>query len=95
MFEWLYKTLGLAYREAWAIVQIFEETKKMWTGFSFKGFFTGVMAILELLGMFVVGCPLTPRGEELNLDGYSIVLQDDFDGDTLNTDLWFHRGEGV
>ncbi len=94
MFDWLYKTVGLAYREAWAIVEIFEHTKEMWTGFSIKGFFAGLMAIFELFGMLFFGLPTTPRGEELNLDGYSLVMYDEFEGDTLNTDLWFHRGEG-
>ena len=47
MFDWLYKTAGLAYREAWAVVQIFEQTKEMWTGFSFKGFFAGMMAVVR------------------------------------------------
>ena len=94
MFEWLYKTVGLAYREAWSIVQIFEETKEMWTSFSFKGFFAGIMAIFELLGMLLAGSPVTPRGQELNLDGYELVLYDEFEDDTLDTELWFHRGEG-
>ncbi len=94
MFEWLYKTVGLAYREAWAVVQIFEQTKEMWSSFSFKGFFAGIMAILELFGMLLFGLPTTPRGQELNLEGYKLVLCDEFEGDTLNTELWFHRGEG-
>ena len=88
MFEWLYKTAGLAYREAWAVVQIFEQTKNMWSSFSFKGFFAGIMAVVELFGMLLFGFPTTPRGQELNLDGYELVMYDEFDGDTLNTDLW-------
>lgn len=95
MFDWLYKTVGLAYREAWAVVQIFENVKEMFTGFSLKGFFAGLMAIFELFGMLLTGSPVTPGGEELNLKGYSLVMYDEFEGDTLNTDLWFHRGEGV
>ncbi len=95
MFDWLYKTLGLAYREAWAVVQIFEKAKEMWSGFSIKGFFAGLMAIFELFGMLLFGSPVTPNGEELNLEDYKLVLYDEFEGDTLNTDIWFHRGEGV
>ncbi len=94
MFDWLYKTLGLAYREAWAVVQIFENAKEMFTGFSLKGFFAGLMAIFELFGMLLFGLPTTPRGQELNLDGYSLVMYDEFEGDTLNTDLWQYRGNG-
>ncbi len=94
MFDWLTETFGLVYREAWAIVQIFEQTKNMWTSFSFKGFFAGFMAIVELFGMLLFGLPVTPRGQELNLDDYELVLYDEFEGDDLNTDLWFHRGQG-
>ena len=94
MFEWLYKTAGLAYREAWAVVQIFEQTKNMWTSFSFKGFFAGIMAVVELFGMLLFGFPTTPRGQELNLDGYELVMYDEFDSDTLNTDLWNYRANG-
>lgn len=94
MFDWLYKTVGLAYREAWAIVQIFENIKEMFTGFSLKGFFAGIMAVVELFGMLLFGAPTTPRGQELNLDGYQLVLYDEFDGDSLNTDIWKHRGLG-
>ena len=94
MFDWLYKTVGLAYREAWAVVQIFEETKEMWSSFSIKGFFAGIMAVLELFGMLLFGFPTTPRGQELNLDGYELVMYDEFEGDTLNTDIWQHRGLG-
>ncbi len=95
MFDWLYKTVGLAYREAWAVVQIFEQTKQMWTGFSIKGFFAGIMAIVELFGMLLFGLPTTPRGQELNLDGYELVMYDEFEGDSLNTDIWQHRGLGA
>ena len=95
MFDWLYHTLGLAYREAWAVVQIFEHTKNMWTGFSIKGFFAGIMAIFELFGMLLFSFPTTPRGQELNLDGYELVMYDEFEGDSLNTDIWQHRGLGA
>ena len=94
MFDWLTDTLGLAYREAWAVVQIFEQTKEMWSGFSFRGFFAGIVAIIELFGMLLFGTPTTPRGQELNLEGYELVFCDEFEADTLDTELWFHRGEG-
>ena len=94
MFDWLYKTVGLAYREAWAVVEIFEHTKEMWSSFSIKGFFSGIMAVVELFGMLLFGFPTTPRGQELNLSGYELVFCDEFDGDSLNTDIWNYRGNG-
>ncbi|MCI6923515.1 MAG: hypothetical protein MR756_09130 [Oscillospiraceae bacterium] len=38
------------------------------------------MVVIELLGCLVFDTPRTPRGQELNLDGYSLVFFDDFDG---------------
>ncbi len=95
MFDWLYKTVGLAYREAWAVVQIFENLKEMFTGFSLKGFFSGILAVIELFGMLLFGTPTTPRGQELNLDGYQLVFCDEFEGDSLNTEAWQYRGNGA
>ena len=39
--------------------------------------------------------PVTPRGQELDLTGYSIVFEDEFDGDKLNTDVWNYRASGA
>ena len=38
--------------------------------------------------------PIIPRGERLDLDGYSLVFEDEFEGDTLDMDVWYHRGVG-
>lgn len=62
MFDWLVNA-GLAHREAWAVVQVFENIKEMWTSFSFKGFFAGFMAVLELFGMLLFGLPTTPLAD--------------------------------
>ena len=40
----------------------------------------GFMVVIELLGCLVFDTSRTPRGQELNLDGYSLVFFDDFDG---------------
>ena len=33
-------------------------------------------------------------GDDLNLDGYELVFYDEFDGDSLDTSVWEHRGVG-
>jgi len=50
--------------------------------------------MFEILQMLILGMPLTPRGETLDLTGYNIVMYDEFDGDSLNEDLWEVRGNG-
>lgn len=89
------ETLGLVYREEWALRGIFSYLGEMFSSFSIKGFFASLMAVLELCGMLLFGTPVSPRGQELDLTGYELVFCDEFEGDTLNYDVWFHRGDGV
>ncbi len=88
------EALGLVYREEWALRGIFTHLGNMFTGFSIKGFFAGFMAVIELIGMLLFGLPVSPRGQELDLTGYELVLYDEFEGDTLDYDIWYHRGDG-
>jgi hypothetical protein len=53
------------------------------------------MAIIEILQMLIFGLPLTPRGQTLDLTGYNVVVYDEFEGDSLSTDLWEYRGNGA
>ncbi|MBQ7596724.1 MAG: glycoside hydrolase family 16 protein [Clostridia bacterium] len=39
--------------------------------------------------------PVAPRGEKLSLDGYSLVFCDEFEGNELDTDVWYHRATGA
>ena len=95
MLDKIYVLLKLSYREIWAIEKLFEYLGNMFSTFSFKGFFSTFLAVFEILQMLIFGMPLTPRGEALDLTGYSIVVYDEFDGDSLNTDLWEYRGNGA
>ena len=95
MLDKIYELLQLSYREIWAVEKLFEYVRNLFTGFSFKGFFSGIMAIIEILQMLIFGLPLTPRGQALDLTGYNVVVYDEFEGDSLNTDLWEYRGNGA
>ena len=86
----IFDLLQLSFRERWAVDQLFEAIKNI----NLKGFFAGVMVIFELLSMLILGTPLTPRGEELDLTGYELVFEDEFEGDELDLSVWDHRGEG-
>jgi len=50
--------------------------------------------IFEIFGVVLFDTPRTPRGPELDLTGYHVVLEDHFDGDGLDLELWAHRGLG-
>ena len=88
--EKIFDLLQLSFRERWAVDQLFEAIKNI----NAKGLFAGVMVIFELLSMLILGTPLTPRGEELDLTGYELVFEDEFEGDELDLTVWDHRGEG-
>ncbi len=56
---------------------------------------SSLLVIVELFSGAVFKTPTTPRGEKLDLTGYKLVVDEEFDGDTLNTEIWHHRGEGA
>lgn len=88
------EALGLVYREEWAVTRIFEEIGNIAGNFSVKGLISTIVIIAELAGMLLFGSPVSPRGQELDLTGYELIFSDEFEGDTLNTDVWFTRGNG-
>ena len=45
-----------------------------------KAFFAALLAMLEMLGVVIFDTPQTPRGQHLNLAGYTLVMEDNFDG---------------
>ena len=96
MFEkFLTEVLKLAPRQMWGVEQQKIQFKKIFTSKSIRGAIAAILAIIELFGLTIFDYPTTPRGEELNLDGYSLVFEDQFEGDTLNTDVWKYCNTGV
>lgn len=59
-----------------------------------KRIFSALIAVIELFGAAAFKTPVHPYGEEIDLDGYELVVFDDFDGDELDTDIWYNRGVG-
>lgn len=53
-----------------------------------------LVLIAELLSCMLFKTPITPYGEPLDLEGYELVFEDNFDTNELNTELWSHRAEG-
>ncbi len=94
MWEKIIEFLHLSIREVWAIEKFFEYFGNLFTTFSPKKIISTVVAMAEIVSMLIFGTPLTPRGQELDLTGYNLVVYDEFEGDSLNTDLWFVRGNG-
>lgn len=95
MFEtFLVEVLKLAPRQMWGVEQQLHYLTEIFTSFSLKKIIASLLAIIELCGLTILDFPTTPRGQELDLAGYSLVFEDEFDAPSLNTDVWEYRGSG-
>ncbi len=95
MFEtFLTEVIKLAPRQLWGVEQQIYYFTEIFTSFSPKRIIASILAIIELLGLTLFDLPTTPRGQELDLTGYSLVFEDEFNGTELNTDVWEYRGSG-
>ncbi len=91
----IFDALHLAFRQQEAIMRIGRIAGNLFSGgFSVKKLIALLVAFAEMFGCVLFDYPLTPSGQELDLTGYNLVFCDEFDGDTLDTDVWFHRGVG-
>ncbi len=95
MFEkFLVEVLKLAPRQMWGVEQQGFYLREIFTSFDIKRIIAGIVAFFELFGLTILDLPTTPRGEALDLTGYSIVFEDEFEGDAHNTDAWKIRSNG-
>ena len=53
-----------------------------------------ILTAAEMLGLVLFDTAVTPRGQKLDLDGYALVFEDNFDGDELDLSKWLHRYPG-
>lgn len=96
MIEKFAELFHLAFRQENSIYVVIDMFKKLFTGgFSFKNFIAAFLAFAECIGCVLFDTPVTPRGGELDLTGYELVFEDEFEGDALDTDAWFTRGNGA
>ena len=94
MWDRIIEMLHLSIREVWAIEKFFEYFGSIFTTLSPKKIISTLLAMVEIIQMLILGSPLTPRGQQLDLKGYNIVVYDEFEGDSLNPDIWETRGNG-
>ena len=95
MLENLMNSLNLAFRQQDAVLRIGRFVSALFEGgFSFRKLAAVFIAFIEMFGCVISDYPVTPLGEELSLDGYSLVFEDEFEGNSLDTDIWEYRVEG-
>ncbi len=96
MLEKIMDLLDLAVRQKEAVYGVGRAFSAMLEsgGDFFKKVIALFLAFFEMFGSVIFDTGMTPKGEKLDLTGYSLVFSDDFDGDSLNTDVWAYRGSG-
>lgn len=83
--------LKLAYRQKASVYAAGNFFSNFFNDFSLKKIISGLMVIIEMFGCIIFDTPLTPRGDKLDLTGYKLAFEDNFDGNSLNTDVWNYR----
>ena len=51
--------------------------------------------VLVIIGACECLLPVAPHGKKLNLDGYTLIFEDEFDGDALDETAWYYRASGL
>ena len=89
ILEWLY-----APRQILALYEIGPRFRELFSLDCLKRAGTLLLIIAELFGVVLLDTPRTPRGPALDLTGYSVVFEDNFEGGALDLDKWEYRGTG-
>lgn len=96
MLEKMFALFGWTNAQKQLFLHWIDAVKEIFTGrHAFRRTLALLLTAAELFGAAVFKAPLHPRGEALDLTGYSLVMFDDFNGDKLDTDVWYSRGEGA
>lgn len=96
MLEKIMDALSLAYRQKESVYAVGKAFSSMFEsgGDFFKKIIAVFVAFIEMFGSVLFDTGITPRGQQLDLTGYNLVFCDEFEGDTLDTDIWEYRASG-
>lgn len=93
MLEKMYDLFGWPFYQRHAFDNMLIAIKNFFAdGLAPKRLIASFMAIIELFCAAVFKTPQPAMGAEIDLSKYERVLFDDFDGDSLNEDIWQCRG---
>lgn len=89
MLEQIFTYFHFAYRQRTAFLAALEAIRQLVT-FKVPAVKIGatMMAIVELFSAAILDTPRTPRGPELDLSGYELVFEDEFEGDSFDPAVW-------
>ncbi len=89
MLDQIFTAFHFAFRQRAAFTEGLSLLRQLLT---FKLPFTKIaatfLAVVECFSAAFLDTPRTPRGPALDLTGYELVFEDEFNGDELDTDVW-------
>ena len=95
MLEQFFEYFHFAYRQRAAFLAAVDTMKEIMSAkIPFTRIGAAFLAVMELFSAAFSDTPRTPRGQALDLSGYELVFEDEFDGDALDTDLWTYHMTG-
>ena len=95
MADKLFRLFGWTNAQQQRFYHWLEMLRKVFSGKpNAKRFLAGLLAAAELFCGAVFKAPVHPYGEALDLTGYELILNEEFDGDALDTDVWYYRSLG-
>lgn len=94
MVEMISNMLGLVFREQWALQNFFDGIGDLFRGGGARGIAATFVMIMQMFNMIATGEAVDAWGPELDLTGYELVFEDEFEGDSLDLDIWKTRSEG-
>ncbi|MCR4615386.1 MAG: glycoside hydrolase family 16 protein [Clostridiales bacterium] len=95
MLEQIADLIHLSRRQTRSLSEIGDIIKELMSGgVPLKKALSCLLIMAELFGVVFFNTAVTPHGQTLDLTGYDLVFCEEFEGDSLNTDLWFSRNNG-
>ncbi len=95
MVEFISNLLGLVYREQWALQNFFDGLGDLLRGGGVRGIVATFTMMMQMFNMLATGAAVDAWGPELDLTGYELVFEDEFEGTELDMDVWKSRCEGA
>lgn len=93
MFTWFFNTFwDLSPIEDWVVATMDSLMKTVVTAPT--KIVATFSALISLFNFMVTREPIEPFGDAVDLTGYSLVFEDEFDGNTLDMTNWYFRNNG-
>ncbi|MBQ8575703.1 MAG: glycoside hydrolase family 16 protein [Clostridia bacterium] len=92
--KFLVEILKLCPRQMMGMETIGVRLAQIFDADSIRRFIAGILAVFQLFFAVIFDVGYEPSGQELDLTGYELVFEDEFNGDSLDTTAWKYCNSG-